>query len=174
MSELHRGGVGDAVVASGVRKPDGIAGRNRIEVGCVNIPMLSEFAFVPAVTLNPLAWFGFCDAITNRPENLSDTPRMTQIHGINGVNGGKMKVRVDQARRGSESMEVDDVSGRRGVAHHCILRADGKDFAVANGDSFGDRIAGIDGDELAVCEDGVCLICWRSRLGLGEQYEEKD
>ena len=59
-------------MAGGVGEPDGIIGRNFIEIGGDDVAVIGELAFVPARTLNPCAGSGGGDFVADEGYGFGD------------------------------------------------------------------------------------------------------
>ncbi len=68
---------------------------------------------------------------------------------------GEMRVRVDEPRRHGAAGKIDARRSRAGQGLDVVGRAHRDDFAVAYGYRLGDRITGVDRQDVSVHEDAV-------------------
>jgi hypothetical protein len=66
-----------------------------------------------------------------------------------------MRMGIDQSRRRGSAMQVDNVGVRTGEGSYRLIRADGKNFSVADRHRVGDRVLRIDGQYVTVHENRV-------------------
>src|SRR5262249_11431298 len=138
--EAQRVGIGDAVVPRGVLQPDGIIGRDGVEVGSRNQAMFDEFALVPAGAANPFAGLeggGFLADQLNRVFDAGDFAERDVVK-----DGGFIEVamRVDQAGSYGEAVKIDDYGRFGRELADFFVRTDGGDFAVMDDQGLRDGV----------------------------------
>ena len=74
---------------------------------------------------------------------------------------------VDEARDDGRARDVDQLRVRARVPRHLRARAARDDAAVVDGERFDDAKIGVDGEDLAVRDDGVDVLL-RERRGARE------
>ena len=100
-------GIRDAVMASGVRKPDRIIEGNFVEIGSIDVAEFREFAFVPARTLDPDIRRRVRDFLAHEFDGLGNTLDVAEIEVGNDSGLVEVAMGVNHARSGSASVEVD-------------------------------------------------------------------
>jgi len=136
-------------------EPDGIVGRNFVEVGCSNVTVIGKFAFVPAGAPDPFAGLGSGNFFAYEFDGFSDGFDVAELDGIKLVSCVEVAMGVDKTGGGGAAVQVDEFGVFRSVGANFFVRADGNDFAIVDGNGLGDGIMRIDGDDFAVDEDKV-------------------
>src|SRR5260370_17616838 len=146
-------------MASGVRKPERSIGGNFVELGSIDVAEFREFAFVPARALDPDIRRRVRDFLAHEFDGLGNTLDVAEIEVVNGGGLVEVAMGVNHAGSGSASVEVDDAGILSGMLADFVIRTDGNNFAVLNGEGLRDEVLGIYGDDISVDQKkiGVAL-----------------
>ena len=155
------------VVPGYVLQPDRVVGRDFVEVGGIDVAIFGELALVPAGAEDPFAGFGDCRTGLDAADDLGDACGVGQLDVVELVDASILivAVGVDESGSGGSAVEVEDLGVRVGEGENLLFGADGDDCAVADGESFGDGVFGVDSQEGSVDEDyvGFCRLVERGR-----------
>src|SRR5579862_7714565 len=101
-----------------MHQPDRIVGRDLVQIGSQKVALLSQLSFVPSGSHQPFAGLQRGDPLANLPHCVADSLNVAQYDTINLVDAalGEMAMRVDQAGRRGEAVEIDYTSRRAGPA----------------------------------------------------------
>ena len=159
-------------MSSGVDQPDRIVGSSFVEIGSVDVTVIGELAFVPAIADEPFAWLELGKALVDAAEDFLDVGGIAQADVVEFVGAavGEVAVSVDQTGSGCAAVEVDDAGGGRGERLDLRVGADSGDLAGGDGDGFGDGVVRVDNENFAVVKneigsglrrsgDAVCGMC---------------
>ena len=148
-------GIGNTVVSGGVLEPDGIVGRDGVEIRGGDVAAFLEFGFVPAGAADPLAWFQSGGFLADEFEDVLDAGDFAESDFIEYGGFVEVAVSVDKAGCDGEAVKIDGLRGFRREFANLVVRTDGGDFAVVDGDGLDDGVAGVNGEDAAVEEDEV-------------------
>src|SRR4029077_12108115 len=126
-----------------------------------------EFALVPACALDPDIRRRVRDFLAHEVDGLGNTLDVAEIEVVNGGGLVEVAMGVNHAGSGRASVEVDDAGAFSGMLADLVIRTDGNNFAVLNGEGLRDEVLGIYGEDISVDQKkiGVALqICARSLL----------
>ena len=95
-----------------VLQPDGVVGRDFVEIGGVDVAVFDELALVPTGAADPFAGFGGCDFGLDAADDLGDAPGVAELDVVECVDAGVLvvSVRVDESGSGGSAVEIEDLA----------------------------------------------------------------
>ena len=166
--------VGDSIVACGVHEPDGIVGRDLVQVGSNDVAALRQLAFIPAAPVSHSPGFSLTAAACTRRFTSSTVGGIAQAHGVELVDSSfsDMGVAVDESGGCSSAMQIDDTCLRSGELQDFFVRTYGDDFSLANSNRLGYGVLGVYGQDFSVDQDQVRRLsrCRNARQEASEGY----
>ncbi len=131
-----------------------IVGCHAIQITQVRQPLFLQLRLVPVVVGHQqVARLACLDAGRHCGKQFLHRSHARQIHA--GPAARVVQVPVHQARQHRASLEVDAACVCSGKAAHLVVATDGDKFVAADGNRLGNGKLSIDGDDLAVEQDGV-------------------
>ena len=146
-----------------VHEPHRPAVAHRVEIGGHQVPAFGQFALVPAPAQDPaalaLALGHVSGALGDKLDGVADALhlRVAQVDlgQFDQPADREMRVRIDEPRRHGATGKIDSRSSGAGQRLDVVVRAHRKDLPVAYGHRLGDRISGVDRQDVAVHQDAV-------------------